>query len=78
MVCLFVYRRCLENEKKKFGKNKRDVIKLVRVLVLTNWGGFAAKGANFSGNLSSSILCQTDVILHLSLRTQFTEDLSQM
>ena len=49
-------------------KNKRDVIKLVRVLVLTNWGGFAAKGANFSGNLSSSILCQTDVILHLSLR----------
>ena len=33
-------------------KNKRDVIKLGRVLVLTNWGGFAAKGANFSGNLS--------------------------
>ena len=59
-------------------KNKRDVIKLVRVLVLPNWGGFAAKGANFSENLSSSILCQTDVILHLSLRTQFTEDLSQM
>ena len=35
LVCLFVYRRCLENEKKKFGKNKRDVIKSVRVLVLT-------------------------------------------
>lgn len=68
----------MENEKKKFGKYKRDVIKLVRVLVLTNWGGFSAKGANVSGNLSSSILCQTDVILHLSLRTQFTEDLSQM
>ena len=35
LVCLFVYRRCLENETKKFGKNKRNVIKSVRVLVLT-------------------------------------------
>ena len=35
LVCLFVYRRCLENEKKKFGKNKRYVIKSVRVLVKT-------------------------------------------